>query len=154
MTPTKGGERKWFYLVFQLITTEKVSLASLDLSSHKKKQQREENWQKAGGKTLCKGKKQREMAPFWLMYKPCGSEKTASHISRGKKRMITLFWIRREGEKKSLTHQFKALAKRLNVLFGDRRMKWEFKVNDGAVKLLLRVIESWKNGRKILKGKL
>jgi hypothetical protein len=54
--------------------------------------------------------------------------------------MITLFWLRREGEK-SLTHQFKALVKRLNVLFEDQRIMWEFKVNDGAVKLFFRVTE-------------
>lgn len=55
--------------------------------------------------------------------------------------MITSFWLRRE-EGKSLTHQFKALVKRLNVLLGDRRMKWEFKVNDGDMKLFLRVTEN------------
>lgn len=50
---------------------------------------------KQEGKCFMKGKKQREMAPFGLTNKPCGSEKTASHILRGKKRMITSFCSRR-----------------------------------------------------------
>ena len=94
MTPTRKveGEEKKCYLVFQLITSWNYFWRRL--SFHHKKEvekKREEKSTIDRGKTLCKGKKQREMALFRLMYQPCGSEKTASHILRGKKRMITLF---------------------------------------------------------------